>query len=122
MKSINNTYTAKNEDGTVTLYIDTLSQDIVDIDVAPGETYVKFETERVNIRNSAYSTRVWLRNILKQFPDVTTIEIGSGVYELDINNEMFPNVRHVISKNSNFANGKSMLLKKIHQKKKQLVL
>ena len=27
---------------------------------------------------------------------------------------MFPNVRHVISKNSNFANGKSMLLKKIH--------
>ena len=38
MKSINNTYTAKNEDGTVTLYIDTLSQDIVDIDVAPGET------------------------------------------------------------------------------------
>lgn len=114
MKSINNTYTAKNEDGTVTLYIDTLSQDIVDIDVAPGETYVKFETERVNIRNSAYSTRVWLRNILKQFPDVTTIEIGSGVYELDINNEMFPNVRHVISKNSNFANGKSMLLKKIH--------
>lgn len=114
MKSINNTYTAKNEDGTVTLHIDTLSQDIVDIDVAPGETYVKFETERVNIRNSAYSTRVWLRNILKQFPDVTTIEIGSGVYELDINNEMFPNVRHVISKNSNFANGKSMLLKKIH--------
>lgn len=114
MKSINNTYTAKNEDGTVTLYIDTLSQDIVDIDVAPGETYVKFETERVNIRNSAYSTRVWLRNILKQFPDVTTIEIGSGVYELDINNEMFPNVRHVISKNSNFADGKSMLLKKIH--------
>lgn len=108
------TYAVKNESGTVTLYVDTLSQDIVDIDVAPGETYVKFETERVNMRNSAYSTRVRLWNILKQFPDVTTIEIGSGVYEIHINNETFPNVRHVISKNNNFANGKSMLLKKIH--------
>lgn len=108
------TYAVKNESGTVTLYVDTLSQDIVDIDVAPGETYVKFETERVNMRNSVYSTRVRLWNILKQFPDVTTIEIGSGVYEIHINNETFPNVRHVISKNNNFANGKSMLLKKIH--------
>ena len=34
------TYAVKNESGTVTLYVDTLSQDIVDIDVAPGETYV----------------------------------------------------------------------------------
>lgn len=108
------TYAVKNESGTVTLYVDTLSQDIVDIDVAPGETYVKFETERVNMRNSVYSTRVRLWNILKQFPDVTTIEIGSGVYEIHINNETFPNVRHVISKNNNFANGKSMLLKKIY--------
>ena len=84
------TYAVKNESGTVTLYVDTLSQDIVDIDVAPGETYVKFETERVNMRNSAYSTRVRLWNILKQFPDVTTIEIGSGVYEIHINNETYP--------------------------------
>ena len=114
MKNKNGTYTVKNESGTVTLYVDTLSQDIVDIDVAPGETYVKFETERVNMRNPAYGTRVRLWNILKQFPDVTTIEIGSGVCEININNETFPNVRHVISKNNNFVNGKSMLLKKIH--------
>lgn len=114
MKNKNGTYTVKNESGTVTLYVDTLSQDIVDIDVAPGETRVKFETERINTRNSAYSTRVRLWNIFKQFPDVTTIEIGSGVYSIDINNETFPNVRHVISKNNNFVNGKSMLLSKVH--------
>ena len=102
MKNKNGTYTVKNESGTVTLYVDTLSQDIVDIDVAPGETCVKFETERINTRNSAYNTRVRLWNIFKQFPDVTTIEIGSGVYSIDINNETFPNVRHVISKNNNF--------------------
>ena len=114
MKNKNGTYTVKNESGTVTLYVDTLSQDIVDIDVAPGETCVKFETERINTRNSAYNTRVRLWNIFKQFPDVTTIEIGSGVYSIDINNETFPNVRHVISKNNNFVNGKSMLLSKVH--------
>ena len=95
MKNKNGTYTVKNESGTVTLYVDTLSQDIVDIEVAPGETCVKFETERINTRNSAYNTRVRLWNIFKQFPDVTTIEIGSGVYSIDINNETFPNVRHL---------------------------
>ena len=98
-----------NKEKTVTLYVNTLSGNIVDIDVAPGETIVRFEVEK---DYSPYKcSNIFLTNVKKQFPDVTTLEIGCNIStRINIRNEMFPNVRKVISLSSFYVNNTSMLI------------
>lgn len=60
------------------------------------------------------SSTFLLKDIRKQFPNIKTLIIDSGIYEINISNTMFPNVKEVISNNSNFKSGP--MLVEIHNK------
>lgn len=47
----------------------------------------------------------------KSFPNVTTIVIGEEIEYISIPNEMFPNVKDVISYNKYFLNSNMLLMK-----------
>ena len=72
---------------------------IVDINVSPGTKTVKFE--------DGFS--IELMDIMKQFPSVKELVIGSGIRQISISNFMFPNVRAVKSSSVAFQSGKSLV-------------
>lgn len=78
---------------------------ISDIDVKPGVKTVEFQSSE-EIMNSYDSVNVSLTKIEKVFPDVQEIIISSSIDSIfEIKNEMFPNVKRVISKNSQYLSG-----------------
>lgn len=88
---------------------------------------VRFKTRRINIWNSATidievddgvkvvdfskaENTVELRSVKKQFPSVETIIIGKSTSILEISNFMFPNVKEVISEDTqNFKSGNVLI-------------
>ena len=67
--------------------IDKNSGNCIDIDVKPGVEEVSF--------NTSFGREYLLGDCKKVFPDVRKIVIGSGVYDIDIPNMLFPNVKEV---------------------------
>lgn len=74
------------EDG-VTYTIDGESGDCIDIDVKPGVEEVRFE--------ASFGRIYRLSDCKKDFPDVRKITIDYSVYDIDIPNSLFPNVKEV---------------------------
>lgn len=99
-KTIVNGRPAYVENG-VTFYYYYREENIVDIDVEPGVKEVKF----CSIPGSAFDFMYHLKDCMKQFPDVETIYIGPRVSTVIISNFMFPNVKHVTSRNQSFKSG-----------------
>lgn len=80
------------------------NQFCLDIDIEPGIDHVIFGNDW------AVESVINLKGQDKVFPDVTTIIVEEEIADIYINNKMFPNVRHVESRNQTFANG-DMLVK-----------
>lgn len=74
------------EDGVV-YTIDENSGDCIDIDVKPGVEEVSFE--------ASFGREYLLGDCKKVFPDVRKIVIDYSVYDIDIPNALFPNVKEV---------------------------
>lgn len=107
MKNNKNLVPYKVQDG-VTLYFENQLMDkILDIDVKPGVKNVRLSGPLPNTRRA--ERRVALRSIRKQFPDITELCIGEDIYDVDISNLMFPNVRYIDSDSPNFRNGQYLL-------------
>ena len=75
-------------------YIDTLELDGI------------WQNEKLSIKNYNFT------DSSKTFPWITTLKIGKYVRSIKINNEMFPNIRKVISENHLFLSG-TMLMQKV---------
>ena len=69
------------------------------IDIEPWVTSVTFIEQPSSLYNKTWYE---LREILKQYPNVTTIVINQDIANINISNFMFPNVRNVISKSYRF--------------------
>ena len=76
----------------------------VDIDVKPFVTTINFSS------HSLMPTDFQLRNVNKQFPNVTKIIIGYNVRSIDISNFMFPNVVEVQDLSGRFCLSADMLV------------
>lgn len=72
---------------------------IVDIEVEPGVEKIVFSG----------AEKVLLSDVMKQFPDVRTIELSDTIRGVDISNFMFPNVEEVISKSEFFQSGPCLI-------------
>ena len=79
----------------------------VDIDVDPDVTSVAFTLGPL----VALTTVFHLRDVKKQFPNVTELSICRDVAELHISNYMFPNVRHVKSDNVRYLDETQFLIR-----------
>lgn len=75
------------EEDNVIYTIDENSGDCIDIDVKPGVEEVSFET--------SFGREYLLNGCKKVFPDVRKIMIDYGVYDIEIPNTLFPNVKEV---------------------------
>ena len=75
------------EEDDVIYTIDENSADCIDIDVKPGVEEVSFET--------SFGREYLLNGCKKVFPDVRKIMIDYGVYDIEIPNTLFPNVKEV---------------------------
>lgn len=86
------------EDGNMTLTLTTRFRlAATDIDIKPEAEVIEF----TGIDKSGLE--VDLRRVGKQFPNVKKIIIRDGVYEFNVSNLMFPNVRELdVSQNSKF--------------------
>ncbi len=71
--------------------IDATSGNCIDIDVKPG-------VEEVS-RNISFGREYLLGDCKKTFPNVRKIVIDYSVYDIDIPNTLFPNVKEVKSDN-----------------------
>lgn len=78
------------EDGVV-YTIDATSGNCIDIDVKPGVEEVSF--------GASFGREYLLGACKKAFPDVRKIVIDYSVYDIDIPNTLFPNVKEVKSNN-----------------------
>ena len=78
------------EDGVV-YTIDATSGNCIDIDVKPGVEEVSF--------GASFGREYLLGDCKKAFPDVRKIVIDYSVYDIDIPNTLFPNVKEVKSNN-----------------------
>ena len=78
------------EDGVV-YTIDATSGNCIDIDVKPGVEEVSF--------GASFGREYLLGDCKKAFPDVKKIVIDYSVYDIDIPNTLFPNVKEVKSNN-----------------------
>lgn len=94
-------YAMETEDGA-TLYFDGHGGAIVDIDIPDGVETITFSAE--NEFGGQYQC-VYLKSVLKQFPDVKEIKIKPSICSIEIANEMFPNVQMVTSENTRFQSG-----------------
>lgn len=94
----------------VVYYIDTTTDTIVDIDVAPGVKTVCF-TKTILDRDVRY---IKIKSE-KSFPDVETLFIGRYVSDLNISNELFPNIKHVTSRSSAFVDNTNILIYRNYQ-------
>ena len=74
------------EDGVV-YTIDATSGNCIDIDVKPGVEEVSF--------GASFGRAYLLGDCKKVFPDVRKIVIDYSVYDIDIPNTLFPNVKEV---------------------------
>ena len=72
---------------------------INDIEVDPGVEKIEFTGAR----------EIDLMRVMKQFPDVKTIEISTPINDIEISNFMFPNVETVISHSSYFRSGPCLM-------------
>ena len=77
-----------------------------DIDVDPEVTSVKFTLGSAEKLESSF----FLRDVKKQFPNVTELVIPGEVTELHISNYMFPNVRNVESSSVHYCDGLPFLV------------
>ena len=71
----------------VTMYIDKSLNAVVDMDVEDWVTAIWF------------NSNVEMRDCDKKFPNVKKLIIGPTVDKININNETFPGVKHIDSKN-----------------------
>lgn len=90
----------------VTYYIDTMTNIIVDIDVAPGVKKVCFSMEIMDYNID--DIKIYYSG--KSFPDVENLVIGKDVCDLMLPNELFPNVTHVTSKSEHFVDNTNVLI------------
>ena len=98
---------------------------IIDIDVSEDAASVRFgktdeQSEHVATESELLHESYKLRNIHKVFPQVKTLYISKNVGDIEIPNEMFPNVRKVISDNKCYASG--TMLVKINCENKKILL
>lgn len=84
--------------------VDRHTSTCVDIDIKPFVTTIKFSSR------SLMPTYFQLRNVNKQFPNVTKIIIGYNVRSIDISNFMFPNVVEVQDLSGRFCLSADMLV------------
>ena len=75
------------EEDDVIYTIDEKSGDCIDIDVKPGVNEVSFE--------ASFARKYLFSDCKKVFPDVRKIVIDYSVYDIDIPNTLFPNVKEV---------------------------
>ena len=75
------------EEDDVIYTIDKNSGDCIDIDVKPGVEEVSF--------NASFGREYLLGDCKKVFPDIRKIVIDYSVYDIDIPNTLFPNVKEV---------------------------
>lgn len=87
--------------------------EVIDIDIMPGLKTLKFDCNLESANGSElYGMCIKLKGVKKQFPDIEEIIIGkcfTGI--IDIDNEMFPNVKKVISKNNQYVSGSYLYAK-----------
>lgn len=81
---------------------------IVDIDVNPGTTTVDFVLDR---EDPNLNLDIRLKEVQKQFSDVTTLVIHDYTWEISISNFMFPNVRKVIFRGITGTETRSCLIR-----------
>lgn len=81
----------------VTMYIDKSLNAVVDMDVEDWVTEIEFNSDVV------------MSDSNKKFPNVEKLIIGPTVYEISINNEAFPGVKYVDSKNIYYVSGKYLV-------------
>lgn len=84
--------------------VDRHTSTCVDIDIKPFVTTIKFSSR------SLIPTYFQLRNVHKQFPNITKIIIGYNVRSIDISNFMFPNVVEVQDLSGKFCLSADMLV------------
>ena len=96
-------YAMKTEEGA-TLYFDNVGR-IVDINIPDGIETITFSNEDKANKQCG----VYLKSVMKQFPDVKEIKIKSSISDINIDNEMFPNVQEVASENPRFKTGPLLL-------------
>lgn len=108
-------YAMKTEEGA-TLYFDRTGM-ITDINIPDGIETITFSGE------DGYSGRcnVCLESVMKQFPDVKEIKIKPSIIDIDISNEMFPNVQKVTSENVHFKSGPLLMYRYSGSKDKYLL-
>lgn len=89
----------------VTYYIQ--GTEIVDIDVKPGINRVCFKSFK------DYCNRIISVNIKsdKSYPDVEELYIRAGIKNIDIKNQLFPNINKILSSALEFKNDTNMLIK-----------
>lgn len=81
---------------------------IMNIDIEPGITTLDLrDFPDICLDNTEYL----LRDVKKQFPEITKLIVHAKVNYIDISNFMFPNVQEVVSLNTRFLNG-SVLIEK----------
>lgn len=90
-----NYYDVIEKDG-VTYYLKDKNT-IVDIDVEDGVQEVRFIASPHATSGYYYrpATEYHLRDVKKQFPQVTSLQLESKINNIDMSNYLFPNVRHV---------------------------
>ena len=74
---------------------------IDDINVKPGIKTVKFDFGNIRFMVALVGG--------KSFPDVDTLIIGSKIDNISIPNELFPNIKRVISYSNKYKNGKYLV-------------
>lgn len=84
------------------LYFD-FWNNIIDIDIPDSVKTITFSGEKAVSGKNYHNVK--LRNVNKQFSQVKEIIIEKDIVEMEITNEMFPNVRKVTSFSSSFASG-----------------
>lgn len=86
-----------NSQNGVTMYIDKSINAVVDMDVEDWVTAIWF------------NSNVEMRDCNKKFPNVEKLIIGPAVHKININNEAFPGVKYVDSKNIYYVSGKYLI-------------
>ena len=81
----------------VTMYVDKGLNAVVDMDVEDWVTAVEF------------NSNVEMRDCNKKFLNVEKLIIGPAVDKININNETFPGVKYVDSKNIYYVSGKYLI-------------
>ena len=86
-----------NSQNGVTMYIDKSIGTIIDMDVEDWVTKIELNSD------------VEMRDCMKKFPNVEKLIIWPTVNKININNETFPGVKYVDSKNTYYISGKYLV-------------